>query len=161
MFWGCLLTPALKARVKLCLENWGILLGFLVVCGCDVQQESLSLCHGSKRAPFSWPYAQIQRWLEWRVLDKKVGEEGKATAAQSHLAASDGFHKSMHSLLKPQEMQIFSCHIDATDRLRATISLATHPGQLSSCTSHVLLLYWEGPSQGWAEPGPPVQLFAF
>lgn len=106
-------------RLKSCLENWGILPGFLVVCGRDVQRDPQRRAQVFATAlnMYLCPHlslinliAQIKRQLEWCVLAKKAGEEGKPIAAQIHLAASGGFQKSMHPLLKSQEMQAFSCH---------------------------------------------------
>lgn len=144
-----------KARAQLCLENGGILPGFLVVCGCDVQQDPQHRVQVCATALNLTPdpslinlIAQIQRQLEWSVPAEKAGLEGKATAAQSHLAASDGFQESTHPLLKSREMQTLCCHSRCPDGLTATVSLATHPGQLSPSANHVLLFYWEGSSGG-------------
>lgn len=157
-------------RLKSCLENWGILPGFLVVCGRDVQRDPQRRAQVFATAlnMYLCPHlslinliAQIKRQLEWCVLAKKAGEEGKPIAAQIHLAASGGFQKSMHPLLKSQEMQAFSCHGRYLQMASAAISLATRSGQLSPCTSCVLLLCWDGPSQGWAEPGLSALILTF
>lgn len=104
--WGGLLTPALKARVKWCLENWGILLGFLVVCGCDVQQDPQQRVQVCVTALNTYLppdlslinlIAQIQRQLEWCTLAKKVDKRERQEQLKAILLYQMAF-RSHHIL---------------------------------------------------------------